>query len=112
LPEFTAEIATIFEFEGRGRAGFELGYTGSQRVDDDPYRTTTPGFLELNALAEIRVGRAFVFLNAFNVTDEKQQDTDPLLRPANARALGGNPVTDAWAPLIGRWFSAGVRVKF
>jgi outer membrane receptor for ferrienterochelin and colicins len=112
LPGFTAEIATIWEFEGRGRAGFELGYTGSQRVEDDPYRSRSPSYVELNALAELRVGHLFVFLNAFDVTGVKQQDTDPLLRPALSPGLGGNPVTDAWAPVVGRWFSAGVRMKF
>jgi len=47
-----------------------------------------------------------------NLTDEQQQDHAPLLRPATVPGLGGNPVVDAWAPLVGRYFNLGVRGNF
>jgi iron complex outermembrane receptor protein len=109
LPKLSAEIATIFEFEGRGRAGVEISYTGVQQLYDDPYRTRAPALLEINALAEVRVGRIFVFLNGFNLTGRRQQDHSPLLRPAGNPGLGGNPVESAWASLVGRSFSLGFR---
>jgi outer membrane receptor for ferrienterochelin and colicins len=112
MPELSAEIAAIFELEGHGRAGFEISYTGSQEVHDDPYVATTPALLEVNALAEWNFGEFSLFLNAMNLTDEQQQDRSPLLRPAAAPGLGGNPVVDAWAPLVGRYFSIGVRGSF
>jgi outer membrane receptor for ferrienterochelin and colicins len=112
MPDLSAEIAAIFELEGHGRAGFEISYTGSQAVHDDPYLTTTPSLLEVNALAEWNFGRFSLFLNALNLTDERQQDHSPLLRPAAEPGLGGNPVVDAWAPLVGRYFSLGVRGNF
>jgi len=112
MPEFSAEIAAIFELEGHGRAGFELSYTGPQEVHDDPFLSVTPSLLELNALAEWSFGKFSLFVNALNLTDEQQQDHSPLLRPSTAPGLGGNPVVDAWAPLVGRYFSLGVRGNF
>jgi iron complex outermembrane receptor protein len=112
MPELSAEIAAIFELEGHGRAGFEISYTGSQEIHDDPYLTTTPSLLEVNALAEWNFGKVALFLNALNLTGERQQDHAPLLRPATVPGLGGNPVVDAWAPLVGRYFSLGLRGNF
>ena len=112
MPELSAEIAAIFELEGHGRAGFEVSYTGSQQVHDDPYLTSAPSLLEINALAEWNLGKFSLFLNAMNLTDEQQQDHAPLLRPATVPGLGGNPVVDAWAPLVGRYFNLGVRGNF
>ena len=110
-PRFTAEIAAIFEDEERGRIGFEISYTGEQSLHDDPYRTRTPSYLELNALAELHVGRIAVFLNALNVTDRRQGDFSPILRPASSPGLGGNPATDAWMSLVGRVFNLGIRTE-
>jgi iron complex outermembrane receptor protein len=109
IPRFTSEIATILEDETLGRIGVEIAYTGSQRLWDDPFSTRSPSFVEVNALAEIRFGRAAIFFNALNLTNVKQQDTNPLLRPTPG--LGGDPITDAWAPLVGRTFNLGVRMK-
>jgi iron complex outermembrane receptor protein len=112
MPEFSAEIAAIFELEGHGRAGFEISYTGPQDVHDDPYLAHTPSLLEVNALAEWNLDKVSLFVNAMNLTDEQQQEHAPLLRPANSPGLGGNPVVDAWAPLVGRYFSLGLRGNF
>jgi outer membrane receptor for ferrienterochelin and colicins len=98
------------EKENLGRVGVEVSYTGHQSLQDDPYRTQSPAFVEVNALAELRFGHIAVFLNALNITNERQQDASPLLRPAPG--LGGDPITDAWGPLIARTFNFGVRVKF
>jgi hypothetical protein len=68
--------------------------------------------LEINALAEWNFGKFALFLNALNLTGEQQQDHSPLLRPASMPGLGGNPVVDAWAPLVGRYFSLGLRGNF
>lgn len=111
LPKLTAEVATILEFEGRGRAGVEISYDGAQHLYDDALRTRAPSLLQINALAELRIGRIFVFVNGFNLTDKQQQDYGPLLRPAANPGLGGNPVNPAWASLIGRYFALGFRTE-
>jgi outer membrane receptor for ferrienterochelin and colicins len=109
IPRYSAELAWILEDEERGRIGVEISYTGHQALTDNPYRTESPAYVEINALAEVRVGRAAIFLNALNLTNVRQRDEEPLLRPAPG--LGGEPITDVWAPLIGRTFNAGVRLE-
>lgn len=109
IPRFSAELATIYEIEERGRVGIEISYTGRQALTDNPYRDTSRGYLEVNALAEVKAGRGAIFLNALNVTNVRQRDYEPLLRPAPG--LGGEPITDVWAPVIGRTFNIGVRLE-
>ncbi len=109
IPRFSAEIAAILEDEDRGRVGMEISYTGRQSLPDDPYRDVSQPYLEVNALAELKAGRAAFFVNALNLTNVRQRDYEPLLRPAPG--LGGEPITDVWAPLVGRTFNLGVRVE-
>ena len=99
----------FWEDETRGRIGLELGYTGPQSLENNPYRGTSRGFFELNALGEVRFGAIAVFLNATNLADVRQTHFDPLVRPTPGP--GGNPITDAWAPLAGRTFNLGIRAE-
>jgi iron complex outermembrane receptor protein len=109
VPRQAAELGAILESEKRGRLGLEIGYTGKQALAYDPYRQVTPGFVELNALAEARFGDVAVFVNAINLTNVRQTNYDPLLRPSPGP--GGNPITDVWAPLDGRTFNLGIRAE-
>ncbi|HZF26695.1 MAG TPA: TonB-dependent receptor [Steroidobacteraceae bacterium] len=109
LPRQSAELAGILESEKRGRVGLELGYTGKQALADDPFRSESRAYFELNALAEIRFGGIAVFFNAINLTNVRQTHFDPLVRPSPGP--GGNPITDAWAPLAGRTFNLGIRAE-
>ena len=109
IPRFSAEIAWILEDDDLGRVGVEVSYTGTQHVSEDPYRVDTPSYVEVNALDELRLGKVALFVNALNLTNVRQRDYDPLLRPTPG--LAGEPITDAWAPLVGRTFNIGVRVK-
>jgi iron complex outermembrane receptor protein len=109
VPRQAAELGAIIESERRGRVGLEVSYTGKQAIAYDPYRSVSPGFVELNALAELRFGDIAVFLNAINLTDVRQTHYDPLYRPSPGP--GGNPITDVWAPLDGRTFNLGVRAQ-
>jgi iron complex outermembrane receptor protein len=109
-PWHAAELAWIWEKEGKGRLGVEVSYTGRQRLEDDPYREVAPQYLVANVLGEIRVANAAVFLNAINLTDVRQSHYDPLVRPT--QAPDGRWTTDPWAPLEGRMFNVGVRWEF
>jgi iron complex outermembrane receptor protein len=111
VPRWTAEVAAIFEDDELGRAGFEIAYTGAQRLDDDPYLSVGHDFVEVNALAELRLGRWAIFANALNLTDVRQRDYAALLRPVDQPGPGGILTTDAWAPLAGRSFNLGVRAR-
>jgi outer membrane receptor for ferrienterochelin and colicins len=88
----------------------ELGYTGRQALEDDPYRSVSEPYFELNALGEIHFGAVSIFLNAINLTNVRQTRFDPLIR--TTPGLGGNPITEVWAPLDGRTFNAGIRAEF
>jgi outer membrane receptor for ferrienterochelin and colicins len=107
VPRHSAELGGILESETRGRIGLEVSYTGRQGLEDDPYRTLSKPYIQLNALAEIRFSGFSIFLNALNLTGTRQTNYDPLLRPAPGRA--GDPITDVWAPLDGRTFNIGIR---
>jgi iron complex outermembrane receptor protein len=109
VPRHSAELAGIIENESRGRIGVEVGYTGKQALENDPYRNGSETYFEVNALAELRFGDLAIFLNAINLTDVRQTRFDPLIRPS--AGPGGNPITDVWAPLDGRVFNLGVRAE-
>ena len=93
-----------------GRVGFELYYTGRQRLDANPYREVGEPYTLVGVLIERRVGPLRLFVNLENLTDVRQHRWDPVLRPDRAR--DGRWTVDAWAPLDGRVINGGVRVQF
>ena len=107
VPRHSAELGAILENKERGRIGLELGYTGRQALEDDPYRSLSEPYFELNALGEIHFGGISIFVNAINLTNIRQTRFDPLIR--RSPGLGGTPITEVWAPLDGRTFNVGVR---
>jgi outer membrane receptor for ferrienterochelin and colicins len=109
-PRHQAGVVGMWEAEDRGRVGLELYYTGRQSLDDNPYRSSSRPYLIWGMLAERRVGRARVFVNAENLLDVRQTRWDPLTLPARSPELRWT--TDAWAPLEGRSVNAGVRLEF
>jgi iron complex outermembrane receptor protein len=109
-PRHTAGLVAALEQEDRGRLGVELYYTGGQQLADNPYRRDSEPYVIVGFLVERHVGPLRVYLNAENIFDTRQTRHDPLLLPA--RAPDGRWLTDVWAPLEGRSFNAGVRVRF
>ena len=107
-PRHQAGIVTMWEQEGRARAGLEVYYTGPQALDHNPYRDRSKAYVHIGVLAERRFGRARVFVNAENLLDYRQTRYDPLVLPA--RGLGGRWTTDVWGPLEGRVANVGVRL--
>ncbi len=109
-PRHALGVVAAWERHGKSRVGFECYYTGAQRLEDDPYRERSRDYVVLGLLAEYRLGRARLFVNAENLTDARQTRFEPLVRPA--RANDGRWTVDAWAPLDGRTLNGGVRVSF
>jgi len=109
-PRHTAGLVGTWEKEGRGRVGIELFYTGSQRLDDNPYRDQSRPYWIVGVLVERRVGPVRLFLNAENLTNTRQTRYDPLVRPD--RYFDGRWTVDAWAPLEGRVINGGLRLSF
>jgi iron complex outermembrane receptor protein len=106
-PHHTAGLVAAWEQEGLSRVGIELYYTGTQSLEDNPYRDTSEDYLVFGFLVDRRVGPLRVFLNAENVFDTRQTRYDPLVLPE--RSVEGLWITDVWAPLEGRAFNGGVR---
>jgi iron complex outermembrane receptor protein len=109
-PRHTAGLVGTFERERELRVGLEVYYTGSQALDENPYRFSSEPYVVIGALVERHIGRARVFVNVENITDVRQSKYDPLVLPV--RADDGRWTTDAWAPLEGRVINGGIRLSF
>jgi iron complex outermembrane receptor protein len=109
-PRHSAGLVGMWERPDTGRVGLEWYYTGTQRLEANPFRAESRPYFVFGALVERRVGRCRLFINAENLANVRQTRWDPLLRPA--RAPDGRWTVDAWAPLDGRNVNGGVRLKF
>ena len=108
-PRHSLGLVAMAENED-GRVGFELYYTGRQRLEANPYRDISEPYTLVGVLIERRVGPLRLFVNLENLTDVRQHRWDPILRPDRAR--DGRWTVDAWAPLDGRVINGGVRLQF
>jgi len=109
-PNYTASIVGTWERERKGRIGFELFYTGRQRLEDNPYRGESVPYWIFGMLVERRFGPARLFVNAENLLNIRQTRHDPLLRPQ--QFFDGKWTVDAWTLLDGRVVNAGLRFGF
>ena len=109
-PRHSAGLTGMWEREGKGKIGLECYFTGRQRLEDNPYRQASAGYVLFGGLIERQFNRVRIYVNAENLGNVRQSGFDPLLRPG--RAADGRVTVDAWAPLDGRVINAGVRLKF
>jgi iron complex outermembrane receptor protein/outer membrane receptor for ferrienterochelin and colicins len=109
-PKHTAGMVAMWERHGEFRLGLEMYYTGEQRVEDSPFRTTSDSYLDIGILGEKTFGRISYFINAENILDVRQTREEPLLRPT--RAPDGQWTTDIWSRNDGFIVNGGIRVKF
>ena len=109
-PRHSVGLDGAWEWEGVGRLGVEWFYTGTQRLEANPYRTESRPYSLFGVLATRHIGRALLFVNGENLMDVRQTRWEPLLRPA--RGFDGRWTVDAWAPLDGRNINAGVRLAW
>jgi iron complex outermembrane receptor protein len=109
-PRHSAGLVGMWEREERGRIGVEAYLTGEQRLDDNPYRSQSEGYVLFGGLIERRFGQIRLFINAENLGGIRQTRFDPLVR--SSQAADGRWTVDAWAPLDGRVVNGGVRLSF
>ena len=109
-PKHTGGLVAMWEDHDKGRIGVEAYYTGRQRLEDDPYRSTGRPYVHLGVLGELVVGRTRLFVNAENILGIRQTRYDPLLLPQ--RAPDGRWTVDVWAPTDGFVVNGGVCLKF
>ncbi|MEO1659757.1 MAG: TonB-dependent receptor [Pseudomonadota bacterium] len=109
-PKHTAGMVAMWERHGEFRLGLEMYYTGEQRVENSPFRTTSDSYLDIGILGEKTIGRVSYFINAENILDVRQTREEPLLRPT--RSPDGQWTTDIWSRNDGFIVNGGIRVKF
>jgi iron complex outermembrane receptor protein len=109
-PRHGAGLVGMWEDEEVGRIGLEAYYTGTQRLEVNPYRAESRPYVSVGLLVEKRFGRVRAFLNAENIGDVRQTRWDPVVRPT--QGVDGRWTVDAWAPLDGRVLNGGIRVSF
>jgi len=86
-------------------------YTGTQRLEYNPYRDLSEPYVLVGAMAEHKVAaHVKLFVNLENLTNVRQTRWDPLLLPT--RASDRRWTVDGWAPLEGRIINGGVRLSF
>jgi outer membrane receptor for ferrienterochelin and colicins len=94
----------------QSRIGVECYYTGQQRLEVNPYRSSSLPYVLVGLLAEHRFGHFRIFVNTENLTNVRQTRWDPLLRPS--QGPDGRWTVDAWTPLDGRVLNGGLRLNF
>jgi iron complex outermembrane receptor protein len=109
-PRHSGGVVASVGTERRGRVGMHVSFNGEQRLDANPFRSTSEPYAVVGLLAERPFGRWRLFVTAQNLTDVRQTDWDPIARPAPD--VDGRWTVDAWAPLAGRVINAGIRVSF
>lgn len=103
-------MVIMWEEHGSHLVGFEAYYTGTQHLEDNPYRERAKPYWHLGLLGQITFGRVSWFLNAENLLNVRQTKDDPLLLLQQARS--GRWTTDIWSRNDGFTVNAGIRVQF
>lgn len=110
-PRQSLGLVGMWEKEGVSRVGLECYYTGSQRLEYNPYRNQSLPYVLVGAMAEHKIAaHVKLFVNLENLTNVRQTRWDPLLLPS--REFDGRWTVDAWAPLDGRFINGGARFSF
>jgi outer membrane receptor for ferrienterochelin and colicins len=109
-PKHSAGGVIMWEEHGSHMVGFEAYYTGTQHLEDNPYRERSNPYWHLGLLAQITTGHVSWFINAENLLNVRQTKEDSLLLPEQASS--GRWTTDIWSRNDGFTVNAGVRIQF
>lgn len=109
-PQHSAGAVIMWEEHGSHLVGFEAYYTGTQQLENNPYRDKSEAYWHLGLLGQITIGRVSYFINAENLLNVRQTREDSLVLPQQAPS--GRWTTDIWSRNDGFTVNAGVRIKF
>ena len=65
-PKHAIKAIAMREIGDGGRVGVQMSFTGEQRLDGNPYRTTSEPYTVITIFAERWIGKFSVFANAEN----------------------------------------------
>jgi len=109
-PLHSAGLVVMWEEHGSHLLGFEAYYTGTQHLDNNPYRERSEPYWHLGLLGQITIGQVSLFVNAENLLNVRQTKEDPLVLPEQAPS--GRWTTDIWSRNDGFTVNAGLRFQF
>jgi outer membrane receptor for ferrienterochelin and colicins len=109
-PKHSAGAVFMWEDHGSHLVGFEAYYTGTQRLESNPYRDKSDAYWHLGLLGQITFGKVSYFLNAENLLNVRQTRGESLLLPE--RDASGRWTTNIWSRNDGFTVNAGIRVQF
>ena len=108
-PEHSAGLVVMKEEHGSYLLGFEAYYTGTQHLENNPYRQKSQPYWHLGLLGQITIGKISYFVNAENLLNIRQTKEDPLVLPQ--QAASGRWTTDIWSRNDGFTVNAGLRFQ-
>lgn len=104
-PRHKVNSSLVIEKHENFKAGLEAHHTGSQTLTD---RTRTRSYTLVGVFGEKTYGKISLFLNAENITDVRQGKFSPVVLPP----FPDPKFAEIYAPLEGRVFNGGVKVRF
>ncbi|ASP46434.1 TonB-dependent receptor plug domain-containing protein [Cognaticolwellia beringensis] len=109
-PQHSAGLIVMWEEHGSHLLGFEAYYTGTQHLDNNPYRERSEPYWHLGLLGQITLGQISLFVNAENLLNVRQTKKDSLVLPE--QAASGRWTTNIWSRNDGFTVNAGLRFQF
>lgn len=109
-PQHSAGLVVMWEEHGSHLVGFEAYYTGTQQLENNPYREKSDPYWHLGLLGQVTIGKVSWFINAENLLNVRQTKEDSLL--LLERAPSGRWTTDIWSRNDGFTVNAGIRIQF
>jgi outer membrane receptor for ferrienterochelin and colicins len=109
-PQHSAGLVVMWEEHGSHMLGFEAYYTGTQHLENNPYRERSEPYWHLGLLGQITIGKVSWFVNAENLLNVRQTKEDSLVLPEQAPS--GRWTTNIWSRNDGFTVNAGLRVQF
>ncbi|MDK2595606.1 TonB-dependent receptor plug domain-containing protein [Pseudoalteromonas obscura] len=109
-PRHSAGAVIMWEEHGSHLVGFEAYYTGTQKLDNNPYLDNSDPYWHLGLLGQITLSHVSWFVNAENLLNVRQTKEHSMLLPNQAPS--GRWTTDIWSRNDGFTVNAGVRIQF
>ena len=104
-PRHKINSSLVFEKHENFKAGVEAHHTGRQTLTD---RTGTRSYTLIGLFGEKTLGKISLFINAENITDVKQGRFGPVVFPPYSQP----GFAEVYAPLEGRVFNGGLKIRF
>ncbi len=104
-PRHKINSSLVLEKHENFKAGLEAHHTGNQTLSD---RSLTRSYTLVGVFGEKTFGKISLFINAENITDVRQGKFGPVVLPPFSEPT----FAEVYAPLEGRVFNGGIKVRF